>query len=122
MLVGRSTGGIGTHAVDLAERLREAGDDVVFVTDPLTAERFGLADARPWWPSGGRAAVARNLRRLRALVASADVVHAHGHQAGALATLVAWGTGAPVVVSQHNAVLATGRVRRAVSTLLQRAV
>jgi glycosyltransferase involved in cell wall biosynthesis len=122
MLVGRSTGGIGTHAADLAERLRAGGDDVVFVTDPLTADRFGLADARRWWPSGGALPMAHHVRRLRALVATADVVHAHGHQAGALATLVTTGTGVPVVVSQHNAVLATGRARAVGSTLLQRAV
>ena len=29
MVVGRSTGGIGLHAVDLTERLRELGDEVV---------------------------------------------------------------------------------------------
>jgi glycosyltransferase involved in cell wall biosynthesis len=122
MLVGRSTGGIGTHAVDLTAHLRGAGDEVVVVTDRLTAERFGIADARPWWPSGGPLTAARDLRRLRALAATADVVHAHGHQAGALAVLVTAGTGVPVVVSQHNAVLATGLARRVASRLLQATV
>jgi len=122
MLVGRSTGGIGTHAVDLAARLRDEGDEVVVVTDELTAERFGLADARRWWPSGSAAGRARDLRRLRRLVASADVLHAHGHLAGALAVLVTTGTGVPVVVSQHNAVLGGGPVRRLASWLLQSVV
>ena len=122
MLVGRSTGGIGTHAVDLAARLREGGDDVVFVTDPLTMERFGLTDARPWWPAGPPGRVLRDLRRIRRLVGSADVVHAHGHQAGALAVAVTAGTGVPVVVSQHNAVLGAAGPRRALSVLGQRLV
>ena len=124
MLVGRSTGGIGTHAVDLTRGLRELGDDVSLVTDELTAERFAIAEARLWWP--GRAAgpigSLRHLWRLRRLVAGAGVVHAHGHQAGLVATLVAVGTHTPVVVSQHNAVLASRGLRGSVSTTIQRFV
>src|SRR6476661_2800850 len=124
MLVGRSTGGIGTHAVDLAEGLRELGDDVSLVTDRLTAERFGITEARLWWP--GRAAgllgSLRHLWRLRRLARGGDVLHAHGHQAGLVATVVAVGTHTPVVVSQHNAVLATGGLRGWVSTAVQRIV
>src|SRR5690348_11290541 len=107
MVVGRSTGGIGVHVVDLVTRLRELGDDVFVVTDELTATRFGIADARRWWPvrgSGIRGALSY-LRRMRGLTRSSDVVHAHGHQAGLFAVLAAVGTGTPVVVSQHNAVL-----------------
>lgn len=124
VLVGRSTGGIGTHAVDLARGLRELGDDVSLVTDELTAQRFGITDARLWWP-GRAAGLVRSLRRLgrlRRLVGAAEVVHAHGHQAGLVATLVAVGTHTPVVVSQHNAVLATGGLRGRASTAIQRFV
>jgi glycosyltransferase involved in cell wall biosynthesis len=128
MLLGRSTGGIGTHVVDLTAELRLLGDDVVVVTDPLTADRFDLVDARLWWPqlggsnAPGLAQTLRNLVRLRRLVRGADVVHAHGHQAGLLATLVSVATGTPVVVSQHNAVLDTRHTRRLVATLAQRFV
>ncbi|HEV7147301.1 MAG TPA: glycosyltransferase family 4 protein [Pedococcus sp.] len=128
MLLGRSTGGIGTHVVDLTAELRLLGDDVVVVTDPLTADRFDLVDARLWWPqlggsnAPGLAQTLRNLVRLRRLVRGADVVHAHGHQAGLLATLVSVATGTPVVVSQHNAVLDSRHTQRLVATLAQRFV
>jgi glycosyltransferase involved in cell wall biosynthesis len=114
MLVGRSTGGIGTHVVDLTEGLRALGDDVTVVTDPTTAERFGLPGARLWWPgrAAGLVGSVRNLSRLRRLVRSADVLHAQGHQAGLVAVAAAIGSRTPVVVSQHNAVLGGGPRRR----------
>jgi glycosyltransferase involved in cell wall biosynthesis len=121
MLVGRSTGGIGTHAVDLAEGLRAVGDEVSFVTDRMTADRFAIAGALLWWPGGAAGPVEslRRLWRLRRLVRGADVVHAHGHQAGLLATVVAVGTHTSVVVSQHNAVLGSGGLRGRLSGLVQ---
>ncbi|TPG19705.1 glycosyltransferase family 4 protein [Pedococcus bigeumensis] len=121
MLVGRSTGGIGTHAVDLAEGLRALGDEVSFVTDRMTADRFAIAGALLWWPGGavGPVESLRHLWRLRRLVRAADVVHAHGHQAGLLASIVAVGTHTPVVVSQHNAVLGSGGLKGRLSGLVQ---
>ena len=50
LLLGRSTGGIGTHVDQLAPDLRRWAPEVVVVTHPLTAERFGWDDARTWWP------------------------------------------------------------------------
>jgi glycosyltransferase involved in cell wall biosynthesis len=133
MLLGRSTGGIGTHVAELSAELRLLGDDVVVVTDALTASRFDLDDARLWWPrAAGRRASGtirrdlgedvRNLVRLRQLVRGADVVHAHGHQAGLLAVLVSASTGTPVIVSQHNAVLGPRHTAGLVSALVQRLV
>jgi glycosyltransferase involved in cell wall biosynthesis len=124
MLVGRSTGGIGTHAVDLARELTDLGDQVAFVTDELTAARFAIPGARLWWPSrtGGLSRTHRHLWLLHQLVREADVVHAHGHQAGLLAVVAALTTSTPVVVSQHNAVLASGRLGGQVSTMVQRVV
>ena len=50
-------------------------------------------------------------------------MHAHGHQAGLLAVLAATGTSTPVVVSQHNAVLAgAGRAPLGAPGLVQAAV
>jgi glycosyltransferase involved in cell wall biosynthesis len=115
LLVGRSTGGIGTHVGQLVADLRQLGPEVVVVTHPLTAQRFGWDDARTWWPHDPRhlLAAVRNLRRLRALVAGADVVHAHGHQAGLVATLLTVAAPRPgLVVSQHNLVLAGSGLRR----------
>lgn len=112
MLLGRSTGGIGTHVRDLVERLRDLGHEVQVVTDPLTLRRFELAGAHPWWPSPRSPVRAwRGLWRLRHLVRGAHVIHAHGHQAGLLAVLVTRGLSArpAVAVSHHNAVVhATG--------------
>jgi glycosyltransferase involved in cell wall biosynthesis len=123
MLLGRSTGGIGTHVVDLTADLRALGDDVTVVTDPTTAATFDLPDARLWWPGLASEILGslRNLGRLRGLVRGADVLHAHGHQAGLVAVVASVGTGTPVVVSQHNAVLAGGPRRRLLD-LVQRLV
>ncbi|MGZ4697612.1 MAG: glycosyltransferase family 4 protein [Oryzihumus sp.] len=117
MVLGRSTGGIGTHVAHLAADLRTAGAHVVVVTHPVTAERFDFGDVRPWWPrlrpAGAAAASLLDLLALRRLAVASDVVHAHGHQAGLLATLATLGLRRPrLVVSQHNAVLAgSGRLR-----------
>ncbi len=124
MVVGRSTGGIGLHAVDLTSHLRDLGDDVVLVTDDLTADRFGLTDALRWWPtrSGGLRGASRSLRRLHRLARTSDVVHAHGHQAGLLAVLAATGTSTPVVVSQHNAAPSGAGPRARLSGVVQAVV
>lgn len=112
MVVGRSTGGIGAHVGDLTDQLCSLGHDVVIATDPLTARRFGWADAELCWPSSDAAASVRALRRLRELVSGADVVHAHGHQAAAVAVAALTGRHRPAfVVSQHNAVLGSGSHR-----------
>jgi glycosyltransferase involved in cell wall biosynthesis len=123
MLLGRSTGGIGTHVAQLSADLRERGVDVVVVTHPLTAERFDLGTVRLCWPgSAGRVHALGDLRLLRHLVAGADIVHAHGHQGGLLASLATLATRASapkLVISQHNAVL-EGSGRQALKGLSQR--
>lgn len=114
LLVGHSTGGIGAHVQSLATGLPAHGWTPVVATSPRTASRFDLGpDVHLVWP-GRRGAVGR-LRRLRSLVAGVDVVHAHGHQAGLLAVLLAATVRRrrpPVVVSWHNAVLGGGWQRR----------
>jgi glycosyltransferase involved in cell wall biosynthesis len=139
MLLGRSTGGIGTHVAQLSTDLRKRGVEVVVVTHPLTAEHFDLAPVRLWWPgSSGLAHAARDLRRLRHLVGSADIVHAHGHQGALLGTVAtlngprhrALGLAArrlrvpafrapKLIVSHHNAVLA-GSGRQGLKRAAQR--
>jgi glycosyltransferase involved in cell wall biosynthesis len=125
MVLGRSTGGIGTHVADLSARLEGLGEEVQVVTEAHTAEHFGLTTARLWYPGRGAGVWGslRGMARLRRLAATADVVHAHGHQAGLVAVLATLGLSTPVVVSQHNAVLGGGSgVRRRVSDLVQRVV
>jgi glycosyltransferase involved in cell wall biosynthesis len=127
LLVGRSTGGIGTHVAQLAGDLRSAGDDVRVVAHPMTAGRFALGPCLVWWPSltalprvphDATAAL-----RVRRLALGSDVVHAHGHQAGLVASLLLLGrrrSRRPVlVVSWHNAVLSRKR-RLAPTSLVQR--
>lgn len=122
MLLAKSTGGIGTHVDDLTRELRNLGHDVVLATDPLTASAFGWEDAELVWPggrAGGRGPVVarrRRITRLRDLMRSADVVHAHGHQAGSLAALVVRAVPRrhrpALAVSLHNAVLGGPRRQR----------
>ena len=62
MLLGRSTGGIGTHVVELTHDLRELGEDVVVLTDGSTAERFGKAGLVMSQANIARKAGLKNLR------------------------------------------------------------
>ncbi len=130
LLVGHSSGGIGGHVASLATGLPAHGWQVTVATAADTARRFALGDrVEVLWP-GSRPApqpaatgsahrvvtTVRDLRRLRTLAGGADVLHAHGHQAGLLALAVA--ASLPrrrrpvVVVSWHNAVLGAGARRR----------
>lgn len=93
--VGPAAGGIGVHVDSLAADLEAAGADVVRVTAASTARAFGWAGAVIAWPRAGRPA---DLWRLRAALRQADVVHAHGLRAGALAAALAPRT----IVSLHN--------------------
>jgi glycosyltransferase involved in cell wall biosynthesis len=119
LLLAKSAGGIGTHVADLARELRGLGHDVVIATDALTASTFGWREARLLWPQGA-AGVWPAAMTLRGLALGADVVHAHGHQAGSLAALAAHTLGRrdrpALVVSLHNAVLG-GRRRRFLGAL-----
>ena len=123
MVLGKSTGGIGTHVVELTAGLRALGDRVEVVTDAVTAERFGMREARRWWP-GRAAGLVGSVRRvwwLRGLAKESDVVHAHGHQAGLVSAVAMLGLSTPLVVSQHNAVL-TGGLKGRLLGLAQRFV
>lgn len=125
MLLGRSTGGIGTHVAELSADLRDLGVDVIVVTHPLTASRFDLGPVRLWWPgSAGWVRALRDVRMLRRLASTADIVHAHGHQGALLATLSTLGTRdarkrPKLIVSQHNAILASSG-RQGLKRLAQR--
>lgn len=95
LVLAASTGGIGRHVASLAPRLVARGHRVRIYCPAGTAAGHGLSGGgADWHPL-------HDLVRLR----GADVLHAHGYKAGALAC----GTGAarriPVVVTWHNAVL-----------------
>ena len=102
LVLATSTGGVGRHVVSLADGLRERGFGVT-VAGPASTGRAFSFPAYAEVEIGGRphpVRDARALARLRRLAARADVVHAHGLRAGALAVL----TPGPVVVTLHNAV------------------
>jgi glycosyltransferase involved in cell wall biosynthesis len=134
-VMGSSAGGVARHVAQIAAALAEPSprgllaDVVVAGPEEISADvaRFGsrvrfhavsIAD-RP------RAADAQAVRRLRALARRADVVHAHGLRAGALAVMAARllpSAGRPrVVVTLHNMAVG-GRGVRAVSAVLERVV
>ncbi|MFS1302975.1 glycosyltransferase family 4 protein [Streptosporangium longisporum] len=126
LVLGTSAGGVGRHVAMLARGLTGRGHRVVVAGPPSTEEAFGFAalgarftpvpiSDRPRPPADLRAVLA--LRSLR----GADVVHAHGLRAGALAALALAGTPAPLVVTLHNAATAGGAVG-AVYGLLERVV
>lgn len=100
-LLGPSVGGIRRHVAYLRDQLRQSGWDVV------TAGPAGVLDDLDHVvpvPSGPRPdQVVASRRALRPLLASADVVHAHGLKAGWIAATVA--PRPPLVVSIHNLVL-----------------
>lgn len=114
LVLATSTGGVGRHVASLAAGLEALGHDVTVagpassraVVDRPSYEVVEIGSA----PHPGRDAVA--VARLRVLAREADVVHAHGLRAGALAVL----TPRPVVVTLHNAV--TGRVAAVLERLV----
>ncbi|GAA1816064.1 glycosyltransferase family 4 protein [Actinomadura chokoriensis] len=137
LVLGTSAGGVGRHVRSVAAGLAGRGARVLVCGPPQTQERFGFGG-----DGVGFAAVdvadrprplrdARAVARLRSLLRGADVVHAHGLRAGALAVAagarVAPGPlrfsrgGAPLVVTLHNAVIAGGRTA-AVYGALERVV
>lgn len=107
LVLATSTGGVGQHVRSLAAGLTARGADVLVAGPASTQQVFGFSSysvvelgSRPH-PVRDAAAVLA----LRRLAAHADVVHAHGLRAGALAP-----TTAPLVVTWHNAQLGGGRI------------
>jgi glycosyltransferase involved in cell wall biosynthesis len=109
LVLATSTGGVGRHVRSLAAGLADRGATVVVAGPASTQQAFAFPSysvveigGRPHPVRDGAAALA-----LRRLAADADVVHAHGLRAGALAPATT-----PLVVSWHNALLTDGRLGR----------
>lgn len=116
LVLATSTGGVGRHVASLAEGLAAAGHEVR-VAGPVATARALRLPGHVEVDIGERPAPLRDLqavRALRRLAGDADLVHAHGLRAGALAVL----TGAPVVVTLHNVV--AGRAAAALERLVAR--
>jgi glycosyltransferase involved in cell wall biosynthesis len=113
LVVATSTGGVGRHVRALAGGLHERGASVTVAGPASTQEVFAFPSytvvdigEKPNPVRDGSAALA-----LRRLAARADIVHAHGLRAGALAPTVT-----PLVVTWHNALQNDSRL----GLLLQR--
>lgn len=125
-VLGSSAGGVARHVGQVSAALRARGDDVR-VAGPTTVRDLavpaGVAFASVEIADRPRLADAGAVRRLRALVRGADVVHAHGLRAGALAVMAARSVrGRPrVVVTLHNLPVGSSAVRL-VSGVLERVV
>ena len=115
MVLGLSTGGVGAHVAELATRpARRRATRSSSPTDgsPPTFDLGGRAARGGRSRPPARRGRGGGLRRLRALARDADVVHAHGHQAGrCVAALAAAGAGSPAGghPAQRGAGAAAGR-------------
>lgn len=114
LVLGDSTGGIGTHVVALTQACVSAGYAVTVCAPQATDAVFDFAAC-------GAVFVALPIRvpmladssarrALRELVRRHDVVHAHGLQAGVVVGLAGHAHG-KLVVSWHNAPLSSGARR-----------
>jgi len=124
LVLASSTGGVGQHVASLSRGL-VAGGATVTVCGPAATEeqfRFSAGGARfeaVEIPPNPRVTDARAVGELRRAIGPADVVHAHGLRAGFVAALCR--PRPPLVVTWHNAVIATG-LRGTASRLAARAV
>lgn len=109
LVLSASTGGIGRHVASVADRLVGRGHGVRIFCPPATAaaHQFGRMEVQPL----------DRLHRAR----GADVLHAHGYKAGAVALVYARIWRIPLVVTWHNAVLDVGW-RGSIGRSLQRLV
>ena len=115
-VLGPAVGGIRSHVAALAPRLERRGVQAPVLGPAGVLGELGVQSGVvdvPARPSPGRLLRAR--RSLRPWTEAADLVHAHGLKAAAVAT-----TGrrrAPLVVTVHNLVLPDGRrLRHALAT------
>ena len=103
LVLTASTGGIGRHVASVVPRLAALGLQVEVCAPPLTLATHDL----------GPRTTGTGARQLARAVREADVVHAHGYKAAALALPYARLRRRPLVVTWHNAVLGHGAAARA---------
>jgi len=127
VVLGTSAGGVGNHVHELVGSLTGAGHHVVVACPAEVDAHFALHEVaaavvaievsdRPH-----PARDARAVRELGRLVPGADVVHAHGLRAAALAVLAVGRAPVPVVATLHNAA-PSGALTGAVYAALERVV
>lgn len=109
LVLATSTGGVGRHVRSLARGLAARGADVTVAGPASTQQVFGFPTyavveigARPHPVRDAAAAIT-----LRRLAARADLTHAHGLRASAIAP-----RGRPLVATWHNALLTGSGIGR----------
>lgn len=123
LVLGTSGGGVGRHVRDLAASLVEAGHAVIVAGPPSVEELLDLRArgagffAVPIAERPSPVSDPRSVRTIRRLAQQADVVHAHGLRAGALAALARRRHGPPLVVTLHNALVSGGPIAAAYAVL-----
>ena len=128
LVIGTTVGGVGTHVRSVVDRLPKDEFAVTVVGPPVTEEHFAFTASGATFvpvtistaPRPGRDVIA--IRRLRRVIAEvdADVVHARGFRAAALAGLALGRRRAgrvALMATWHNAVLGGGLRRRVVAAL-----
>ncbi|MCF2531919.1 glycosyltransferase family 4 protein [Yinghuangia soli] len=116
LVLATATGGAGAHVRSLAEGLSARGVAVTVAGPASTEARFGFSAAGARFTpveisTSPRPSDVAAVRALRELAASAHVVHAHGLRAGLMAATAVGRRRpgrTPLVLTLHNAVLATG--------------
>lgn len=126
LLLASSTGGVGQHVRSVTRGLVARGASVLVCGPAATEEQFDFSAAGARFvpveiPANPTPTDARAVRALRRALAAepVQVLHAHGLRAGLVAALAR--PAAPLVVTWHNAVLATG-LRGRLSGLAERLV
>ncbi|HVF05869.1 MAG TPA: glycosyltransferase family 4 protein [Frankiaceae bacterium] len=125
LVIARTAGGTGRHVRAVAAALAAAGRDVVVAGPPSADATFGFSSLARYEPvevaTGPRPlGDARAVRRLRRVLGDADLVHAHGIRAAALAGVAA-PRAVPLLTTWHNALLGSP-LRRAAWLPLERRV
>lgn len=115
LVVGMVAGGAGHHVRSVAAGLVQRGHSVTIACPETVATAYELAETgahlvRAEIAERPHPAIdARTMRTLRLAGRDADIVHAHGLRAGAMAALAV--RQRPVVVSLHNAAPDSGAAR-----------
>jgi len=126
LVLATSTGGTGRHVRVLSAGLSAAGASVVVAGPASTEQSFDFSGTGAHFQPVDIGSAARPLatvaavRQLRPRAARADLVHAHGLRAGAIAALTT-PRAVPLVATWHNAVLESG-LTRLLSAPLERLV
>lgn len=119
LVLGTSTGGIGRHVRGLVAGLQSRGAEVTVCAPAAVDARFAFsATGAMFMPvsigKGWRFFDPRTVRRMRAVLATVELVHAHGLRPSIAAT-AARRHAQPLVVTWHNAVLGSALHRRALA-------